>query len=89
MLHSCYSIKWSSKVKGQGAEIRGKSDFYGWWEKDLICNYNILNNGKIWIDHASIYKWSFCLSQWGNWDLNPPTPKQNGTSVYMIIYNHK
>lgn len=46
MLHSCYSIKWSSKVKGQGAEIRGKSDFYGWWEKDLICNYNILNNGK-------------------------------------------
>lgn len=44
---------------------------------------------KIWIDHASIYKWSFCLSQWVNGDLNPPTSKQNGTSVYMIIYNHK
>ena len=66
MLHSYYSIKWSSKVKGQGAEIRGKSDFYGWWEKDLICNYNILNNGKNKPEHTFLLIWKIFLYIWLN-----------------------
>lgn len=91
MLHSAAPSNDPAKKRspsGGKKRKKGKSDFHGWWDDDLICDCDISKQSSKsgWIMPPVKNSLSFCFPQRGDWNPKHVTAYMNIIILFLCLY---